>query len=562
MQFRAHGNWCGPGWTAGQYKDARDLTEEDREVPAVDAIDAACKRHDIGLHDHPEQAYELNEQFRREMRGLGIGAEMMGYLVQNWGPAPAPALSNESTMARGRQRGREDEAPWERQVRPRNDDGTFQLEATNVDEVWEAAEQLMDARSVANRPGQAQDSQGTLPDLRDSQLPALMDGNTDEAMPEAQAQRASGGTGGNQVSKETPISIATPSYGLQETHTTILPWTGWITAAGLDKRTPAQLKLRMNTPWDMVDTSVQTAPTDGTYLTNKGIYASPMNPNGIWSNSQQTAYPRQFGSGSTAVDERPAWRDYWGRLYEYYTVLGCEYEIILYNPQQIKDVRLNIANEQFRTVPGGEPGPTTTYTYPPMQQFIDCGFFNTDCVCAVNMDTYKGQSAAQGNIMPQANYEEMRTYKNIRWYPIKGGQKTVIRGTYKPGQARRDIINDGDVKTWTETKVGLPTTLSEILTLNFFMDPFYNARMPDQHYPPNAGSTAGNNPIATGPNIKGAVNMEINLKYIVQFKDLRLQARYPNTVINNADIVQNLNENIGDIGSALQSWTTATPIYP
>lgn len=26
------------------------------------------------------------------MKGLGIGAEMMGYLVQNWGPAPAPAI--------------------------------------------------------------------------------------------------------------------------------------------------------------------------------------------------------------------------------------------------------------------------------------------------------------------------------------------------------------------------------------------------------------------------------------------------------------------------------------
>ena len=91
MRIRAHGNWCGPGWTAGQYKDASDLTDEDRNVPAVDEIDGACKRHDIGLHDHPEQAYELNEQFRREMKGLGIGAEMMGYLVQNWGPAPAPA---------------------------------------------------------------------------------------------------------------------------------------------------------------------------------------------------------------------------------------------------------------------------------------------------------------------------------------------------------------------------------------------------------------------------------------------------------------------------------------
>ena len=161
--------------------------------------------------------------------------------------------------------------------------------------------------------------------------------NADEPMQEVSALRTEGG---NQVAKETPITLANPTYGLQETHTTILPWTGWITAAGLDKRTPQQLKIRMNTPWDMLDASIENAPTDGTYITNKGLYASPMNPSGYWSNSQQTAYPRQMSSGSTEAHERPAWRDYWSRFYEYYTVLGCQYEIILYNPIQIKDTRL------------------------------------------------------------------------------------------------------------------------------------------------------------------------------------------------------------------------------
>nr|QJI53844.1 MAG: capsid protein [Parvo-like hybrid virus UC4] len=544
MQFRAHGNWCGPGWTAGQYKDARDLTDEDREVPAVDAIDAACKRHDIGLHDHPEQAYELNEQFRREMKGLGIGAEMMGYLVQNWGPAPAPALSNESTMARGSLRRREDDAPWERQVRPRNNVRTFELEATNVDEVWEAAEQLMDARSVANRPGQAQDSQGTLPDLRDSQLPALMDGNSrDEAMPEAQAQRASGGTGGNQVSKETPISIATPSYGLQETHTTILPWTGWISVAALDKQAAAQLKVRMNTPWDMLDVQTEAAPSDGALPITKGFYANTFNALGRYNNSAYATYPVQFTANATTANERPAWRNYWKQLYEYYTVLGCEWEVIVHNPME-----LYVSEQQIMAASNGNTG---LYAEDLIGQPSGYSKLNTDIVCAVQYDSYSATATTTGNVMPkEALYSEVRSYKNIQWYPIEGGRKKVIRGTYKPGQVKRNIVNDGDVKTWTDTTVGIPPTLSEILTLNFWNDPFYAGAGP-------MSFQTGQEPNNSGTGRGGCANIEINLKYIVQFKDLRLQARYPTTQIINQDITQTLNESTTVAGSAHQSWTTA-----
>ena len=47
--MRFHGNWAGPGWTAGQYKSTGFLTDEDRNVPAIDGLDAAAKQHDIDL---------------------------------------------------------------------------------------------------------------------------------------------------------------------------------------------------------------------------------------------------------------------------------------------------------------------------------------------------------------------------------------------------------------------------------------------------------------------------------------------------------------------------------
>jgi RHS repeat-associated protein len=45
--FRWHGNWGGPGWTAGQFKPESQLTNSDLSTPAIDARDTCYKDHDI-----------------------------------------------------------------------------------------------------------------------------------------------------------------------------------------------------------------------------------------------------------------------------------------------------------------------------------------------------------------------------------------------------------------------------------------------------------------------------------------------------------------------------------
>lgn len=86
MRIRGHGNWCGPGWTAGQYKDAANLTDEDRQVEAIDALDQACKEHDIGLHDHPERTNEINKKFIHTVRGMGVEGWLYSLAVGLLGP--------------------------------------------------------------------------------------------------------------------------------------------------------------------------------------------------------------------------------------------------------------------------------------------------------------------------------------------------------------------------------------------------------------------------------------------------------------------------------------------
>ena len=252
--------------------------------------------------------------------------------------------------------------------------------------------------------------------------------------------------GNNQVSKETPISsYPSLSYGLPETHTTILPWTGWLTVSlGTlpAAKTPVQLKMRLNCPFDMLDVATQTSPAVGGTMSTAGFYAVPANTSGLVAVS---TYPEQFASNTTSADERPAWRDYWCKQYDFYTVLGCEYEIIIRNPLQAAEHAMLIGTQ---------------------------------------IDTYSDTATTTGNVMPLTRLSEVMAFKNIQWYNLRcndsaeteRGNVVVIKGRYTPGQAKRNIINDGDVKTWTPTSgASVIPNLKEIMTVNFWDHPLNGA---------------------------------------------------------------------------------------
>lgn len=83
MSFRAHGNWCGPGWSAHQWKDAKDLTEEDKQVEAIDALDQACKEHDIGIAEGDPLA---NKKFYEKASAAGWYGLTLAQFVKIGGP--------------------------------------------------------------------------------------------------------------------------------------------------------------------------------------------------------------------------------------------------------------------------------------------------------------------------------------------------------------------------------------------------------------------------------------------------------------------------------------------
>jgi hypothetical protein len=85
----SYGNWCGQGWTAGQSKPASEITPEDYNVPAVDALDSKCKTHDIGIFEAKtlEDLKRVDEKFVNDAWEHGVTGKVMSKLVEHFGPS-------------------------------------------------------------------------------------------------------------------------------------------------------------------------------------------------------------------------------------------------------------------------------------------------------------------------------------------------------------------------------------------------------------------------------------------------------------------------------------------
>lgn len=333
------------------------------------------------------------------------------------------------------------------------------------------------------------------------------------------AARAGGGMS-NAPSKETPISrYPSLTYGVQETHTTILPWRGYCSVKATNFEVPQKMEFRMNSIYDIIKhelagysgTTVNSAYPDGifNFKINNGAPA-------VIGTNKIIMFPSTTASGASAT-ERPQWRDYWAQLYEFYTVLGCKYKITIVNAYD------------------GTNG-------------------TGDMDFAYEFDSYSQAQGAAGNVMTLGPYNEVRAYKNVKWAtcrsrnpPNANDYTTVISGEYRPGMVRHNIVNDGDIKTWTQISAngGLPTNTD---TLVIFA------------YPNDLSGQVRANGASDGAS--GGCNIRIELDYIVQFKDLKSQARYPSANTGagtRQDITNDANDDVRMVPATSGTIFTYTP---
>ena len=296
----------------------------------------------------------------------------------------------------------------------------------------------------------------------------IMDTNKDVPMESARGVSVGTQASGMKGTQETPISMQKPVYGVPETRTVILPWTQYLSAGVPANNTSAcnNFSIRLTSPYDTLVDNL-TLPTAGTAI-GTGLY-NKLAETGQQNTWQATlmSFPAETGAGAN-TSEAPMWRSYFDKLYDYYTCLGVEYEITVCNPIQK---------------------------------------LNADVVVGVGVDTYSTTST--GNVFPTgASLFQMETWPGLQWRVIKSTADgttdqtfTVFKGYYKPGQEKRNVNNDEDVKTWTKTTE--QPSLTE--TLRIFIS---RAAFNDQTN-------------------RQALNFRIKMKFIIQFKDLKVNYRFP-----------------------------------
>lgn len=357
--------------------------------------------------------HELQDQLVNHVMEHGPQAlQDVGNIVQEWGRHNVETLGNRAFhMAAAIQQSIN---------RARQHDGTLGDEFHQMfgdddpEDLLRQADDLIRENNVfIDNNGEIEDS---TPDLQD--LIPESDGmdtgeTTTETVETLQARSSGGGPSG--VSKETPISsYPSLSYGLPETHTCILPWTGYFSSTGMVHAQPNVVELRLTQPHDIMKTELSTVSAGASWTqSNNNV---PFNNSLTRASATAPTFPSTITSG-TYVAESATWWEYYRKLYEYYTILGCEYEIIIDN------------NNSTR---------------------------GTNILVGWDYNAYNTTAGASGNITPQNQaLATMKQYKQIKWIPVycrstenNSAATVVIRGRYKPGQARRNINNDGDVKTW------------------------------------------------------------------------------------------------------------------
>jgi len=369
----SYGNWCGPNWSAGQNKAAKDLHGKDFKVKALNKQDQACKNHDINIRfaKNDLDIKNANEQFYRE------SGYMMGSMVAIGGPTHSH-LANPHSSKRV----------------------------------------VMSKRNTRYSPYTPIMREGPrrvpVEDIEPYDDDTTMEYDGDDGDP-PQIPRRGGGTGGGTTSngqlRETQISRGIPpSYQLQDTHTTVLPFVYGFSMCGLRNDGALRLSLNMTdimNPLNFTPSLVE--PTPSTTIT-RGFFKAGVVDNVNW--------PASLGRilGISGETPKVSGHEWWNKIYEYYTVLESHY----------------------------------TLTIMPM-----C--FESSGITGFTVGEYEESysTALANGRMPTLEHVRARHNEGIKWdYKIgaivgdNNNKRHVFTGSYKPGQAETNVRNDTDVKTW------------------------------------------------------------------------------------------------------------------
>ena len=260
------------------------------------------------------------------------------------------------------------------------------------------------------------------------QEPSQSDLQSEETMEptgEIQQRSMSSSTTGQSGSTETAITQANPVYGYQNTYTAKMRASVWCLAVKPSYAQPVAIELKLNTPKNIFRPQTYVVSTAGGTANGGTVHNHNKADTVNFGTMDATLIPFPATLPATPVVTANMWKIH-SEQYQYYTVLKCYYKISMQN--------ISTASHQ---------GVTLLYGY----------------------DTY-GASNTNGTKYPRnITYWQARSWENLREIRIPSRSNpemssngiVILEGTYVPGQAKRGVMNDGDVKRWTKRADGFPS---------------------------------------------------------------------------------------------------------
>jgi len=397
-----YGNWCGPGWSAGQKKDAVELTKADYKVPAVNTQDAICKEHDINIAEAEtvDDIKRADETFVQKSKQNGVTGYVMAQLVDHFGPSATNYLPNK--------RKRDDVSPVEKKPSRR------QLTPT-IRRALDWKDVVQDINTLETDPA----GRVSLPNSQ-STSKALVVAATQANMMDTNMN--GDGSSGPGVLKETPVDNPYVIY------------------RGPPDYTFASLPYYRENYIQEVNTYAY----DFVYRMTS-VYDAIRNTSSSDLNAGAgTASVQIFQTTTDADLSPPRWFTYYSSLYSYYKVISCQYNVYIEN----YDGRPIWAYVMF----SNETQPPTGASNDDIQlwkgvkyHYIPPCYYSI--VTAGQRETTEVPGGAN-NEAGNANAGGLNFELNDN---ISSGRTNIatFTGEYKPGDFTREIRLDSQVENWT-----------------------------------------------------------------------------------------------------------------
>jgi len=642
--MRIHGNWCGAGWTAKQYKSSKDLTPADYNVPALGEFDESCKIHDIMLFEakNDEEVKLANKLFHEANVGKSIFRTAAAVAVRQFGPKtvkdvhdteyninfqkawsgiepreylkahrkviepilkkqrlesePGPPASKKQKIddyapdplppAPKKQRlddmeldtplmlpGPADHEPGTAMMelaRLMDQDLYNRLQQQKIQEEFNKDEEYVNAINeamlITPEANKKREAPNISPEEKEKRQKSEEEPNKDQTtlmefatdltgeitqvdeiienlntsllnmsdttqdVGESEQKRARTAETAITNAKETPISkVLTLERNIfQDTKTVAMPVTFYLSMNRLNHVQGVVLNIRLNHPYNIlrhntlaqqvVPATLSQSRTFG--LSNdmvcrqidRGAYGGSVTSDNKnrernqWAlapfpttiKGEQPAINTGAGNCSSSYGEigaygvMPKYSKWFTALYEYMSCIGCKYKVTLMNGQDDvhKDQVLIIKND----IASSTASPHGTDTFP------------TD----LNIDDAVNLPGTEKLIV---------TSRDLRSGHNK--EATIVEGMWMPGKNQSVIKNDGENKTWTKTAA---QGLSNYYSYDAYVDQQAAFLEKDPYYYEGIQLLGYSKEISSER--QACINLQIDLEYIVQFKNLRRSAKY------------------------------------